>query len=379
MSKTNKPKPKTKAQKKKEFKDKLAKKARAKAKVKTTVSSKGTVIHNTVNIHEAKKPARKATKPKATPKDTSAYYKPENRETLTTVGMTPVQKSDHKQLLPYQQLEMERQLYRTNNPDRYGDEMNQGVVYPASYPQVHRHPQPTNALTDEEKKMLKQLTASQGKTTPATPPSTPSTSSKPTPNLTSPNIASYPHISGSRDYLVNQIMGDDEKYDQLDENGDVKTWNKTKLKALGTEGLRKFIHDNQLAVEPENKLTKEQRKEKQTKKKKDLLSKINTPGTYQKVHRTKDTQQDKINQQNERDAMANADYESTLAKTTNYRVKKTTTKDNDKDIVYLSKPALIKKVIAKKVTGANGKQLTESQLKHSRYTIAKLQKMLDEN
>jgi hypothetical protein len=291
--------------------------------------------------------------------------------------MTPVQKNDHKQLLPYQQLEMERQLYRTNNPDRYGDEMNQGVVYPASYPQVHRHPQPTNALTDEEKKMLKQLTASQGKTTPATPPSTPSTSSKPTPNLTSPNIASYPHISGSRDYLVNQIMGDDEKYDQVDEKGDVvKTWNKTKLKALGTEGLRKFIHDNQLAVEPENKLTKEQRKEKQTKKKKDLLSKINTPGTYQKVPSTKDTEQDKINQQNERNAMNNADFESTMAKTTNYKVAKPTTKYTAEDIESMSKPALIKKVIAKKVTGANGKPLTESQLKHSRYTIAKLQGMV---
>jgi hypothetical protein len=355
MTKTNKPKPKTKAQKKKEHKDKLAKKAKAKVKatVTKTTNAKGTVIHNTVNIHEAKKPARKATKPKPEPKDTSAYYKPENRETLTTIGMTPVQKSDHKQLLPYQQLEMERQLYRSNNPDRYADEVNQGMVYPASYPQVHR--QQNNTLTDEEKKMLKQLTASQAKTAPATPPSTPTPSEPPAQNITS-----YPHISGSRDYLVNQIMGDDEKYDQVDENGDVvKTWNKTKLKALGTEGLRKFIHDNNLAVEAEERLSVAQRKSLKKKTKSDKKKeRRQTDNIYNSLN-----DDDSVEEVNQPYALRNKNKKATD------EIPKLSSNKNE----------LVDEIIKRKMNAPNGKPYTAKTLKHSRFKVSALQKMLSDN
>jgi hypothetical protein len=248
---------------------------------------------------------------------------------------------------------MERQLYRSNNPDRYADEVNQGMVYPASYPQVHR--QQNNTLTDEEKKMLKQLTASQAKTAPATPPSTPTPSEPPAQNITS-----YPHISGSRDYLVNQIMGDDEKYDQVDENGDVvKTWNKTKLKALGTEGLRKFIHDNNLAVEAEERLSVAQRKSLKKKTKSDKKKeRRQTDNIYNSLN-----DDDSVEEVNQPYALRNKNKKATD------EIPKLSSNKNE----------LVDEIIKRKMNAPNGKPYTAKTLKHSRFKISALQKMLSDN
>jgi hypothetical protein len=318
-------------------------------------------------------------------------------------------------LVHYPHNQLPRTLDRSYNPDRFAEMMAQQRLPPSTYYAQHMQPQlqpqlqpqqPVMTLTDAEKKLAKQLSATPQPTAPPEP------------------IASYPHLAGSRDYLVNQIMGSDEKYDQVDANGNVvKTWNKAKLKKLGTEGLRNFIHENKLAVEPENK--KAIQKEKQTKKKKDLLSKINVTTslpvqTYQEVHSVKnksnDTFTDKLTQRTEQNTMFNEDYQSFAREIRDKkatpkpksqqqneredmfeadiesrkreiddkkpkRVSKPTTKYNKEDFEMMSnkkesKPELIKKVLAKNKMGANGKPLTEKQLKHSRYTIAELPPML---
>lgn len=233
-----------------------------------TVEAKHAVIHNTINIHNDKKPTRKrATKPKAQPKDTSALYKPESRETLRTTSivdrMTPLQRADHKQLMPYEQLEMERKLYHTNNPDRYGEQQNQGLIYPASYPQVHSQLTPPVAPLPAPNATIEQEPANE--------------QDEPTAPITN-----FPHIQGSATQLAKQVI---ENYGEMEGaehdriktyvDNDGKRWTQTALKQLGANGMRQFIHDNNMVINPVAPLTKKSKAEKKKAKKQKQKQQIN--------------------------------------------------------------------------------------------------------
>jgi hypothetical protein len=385
MTKTIKPKPKSKAVKAKEAKARAKKAKEAKDKKAReaikTIESKHAVIHNTINniIHEKKTVKRKPSKKKVA------------QDNVASIQNGQVH---------YPHNQIPRTLDRNYNPDRFAEMYKQQTLPPSTYYNQHIAPAPKDApdkLTDDLKKLIKQLD-----TKPTTPTQSTIKPIEPTaPTIQPPatqNIAEFPHVTGSRDYFVNQIMGSDEKYDQVDGSGNVvKTWNKAKLKALGTDGLRQFIHENKLAVEPEEKMSVAQRKahkkESKADKKKErrkknennrfnALDDVNSSEddlpSYSDMLRSHNKDKQKIEQENkimdEKTIDVNKEHEKLTKIMKKIEIKNIKKKEQEQ--TGMTKPELIKMAIDQKKTNAKGKPFTEAQLKHSRFTIAKLKSML---
>lgn len=223
----------------------VKKKVPKKKTVKTTESKHG-IIHNTININNnesTSKPRRRTTKskPKTTPKDLSAYFKPENRPNLVTIG---VPQSYENPQYDYQVLELARRLHRSNNPDRFGEQQNLGLTYPTTYNQVHSQQTPAVQPVANEPVVNEQV------------------KDKPV-----EKIASYPYIHGSATQLAKLIIakygdtsGDvnDRVVTYVDDDG--KRWTQTALRNMGVNGLRKFIHENNMTIDPTQELPKKKTK-----------------------------------------------------------------------------------------------------------------------